>query len=49
MQRVDAKQKLWYRRTFSSPPLGDGRLLLHFGAVDWHCEVFVNGKSVGQN
>lgn len=22
-------------------------MLLHFGAVDWECEVFVNGMSVG--
>ena len=39
---------LWYHRTFAKPdvPAG-GRVLLHFGAVDWHSEVSVNGKPVG--
>jgi beta-galactosidase/beta-glucuronidase len=50
MKRVGAKQQLWYRRNFQSPELKDGaRLLLHFGAVDWKCEVTVNGKIVGQH
>ena len=50
MKRVGPNQELWYRRTFSAPqPPGGGRLLLHFGAVDWQCEVLVNGKSVGKH
>jgi hypothetical protein len=50
MQRVGPDQKLWYRRTFPAPQLTDGsRLLLHFGAVDWQCEAFVNGQSVGKH
>ena len=40
-------QRLWYRRTFPAPALNGKHLLLHFGAVDWRAEVFVNGKSVG--
>jgi beta-galactosidase/beta-glucuronidase len=44
-------QRLWYRRTFTSPPLpGEGlgvRSLLHFGAVDWETEVFINGQKAG--
>lgn len=43
------KQALWYHRTFKAPDLKDGRLLLHFGAVDWHCKVTVNGKPVGEH
>jgi hypothetical protein len=40
--------KLWYRRTFSIPKNWKGQqVLLHFGAVDYETEVFVNGKSVG--
>jgi beta-galactosidase/beta-glucuronidase len=36
----------WYRREFDVPPaLRGGRLLLHFGAVDWHARVWVNGRS----
>ena len=42
---LTGKQWLWYRRTFGSPKLTDGkRLLLHFGAVDWESVVSVNGK-----
>lgn len=36
-----------YHRKFS-PPKG-GRVLLHFGAVDWSAEAFVNGRSVGKH
>lgn len=45
---VSETQRLWYRRTFRAPrrPAG-GRLLLHFGAVDWDAQVFVNGTRVG--
>ena len=41
------EQRLWYRRTFTATPAKGARLLLHFGAVDWRAEVFVNGKAVG--
>ena len=38
----------WYRRTFTVPATWSGqRLLLHFGAVDWESEVFINGQSLG--
>jgi beta-galactosidase/beta-glucuronidase len=38
---------VWYRRTFDRPDLADGeRLLLHFGAVDYRAEVWVNGRFV---
>ena len=37
---------LHYRRTFT-PPEGEGRILLHFGAVDYLCFVTVNDTSVG--
>jgi hypothetical protein len=48
MKRVAPNEKLWYRRTFQIPEMKEGgRLLLHFGAVDWKCEALVNGKSVG--
>ncbi len=47
------EQRLWYRRTFDSPlPAGDGlgaRVLLHFGAVDDECEVWVNGRRIGKH
>jgi beta-galactosidase/beta-glucuronidase len=41
---------LWYERTFSLPAaMRRGAVLLHFGAVDWQCDVFVNGKKVGSH
>ena len=39
---------VWYRRTFTLPEEAIGkRVLLHFGAVDYKCEAWVNGQSVG--
>ncbi|WP_220463939.1 glycoside hydrolase family 2 protein [Adhaeribacter radiodurans] len=39
---------LWYRKTITVPAkIRKQNVLLHFGAVDWLTEVFVNGKSVG--
>ena len=43
------EQLLWYHRTFPAPNLKGKRLLLHFGAVDWRAEVWINGKSVGKH
>jgi len=40
--------RLWYRRTFTVPTAWSGkRILLHFGAVDWESEVYINGVSKG--
>ena len=39
---------VWYRRTFElTKERLSGRVVLHFGAVDYRCEAFVNGVSVG--
>ena len=49
-KRVAPDQALWYRRTFETP--GDwagGRVLLHFGAVDWEAKVWVNGQDAGEH
>lgn len=46
---LDATEALWYRRTFKATPISGRRLLLNFEAVDYRCEVFVNGTSVGQH
>ncbi len=41
---------LWYRRSFVPPdPPPGGRVLLHFGAVDQSCTVWVNGHEVGRH
>lgn len=44
---LEPDEVLWYRRTFEHQPRSDRRLLLHFEAVDYDCEAFVNGKTVG--
>lgn len=38
-----------YRRQFSVPNKKGEELLLHFGAVDWKCVVYVNGQKVGEH
>ena len=41
-------QRLWYRRGFIHRTVEDrGRVLLHFGAVDHECKVWVNANYVG--
>ncbi|MFN2457284.1 MAG: sugar-binding domain-containing protein, partial [Chitinophagaceae bacterium] len=41
---------LWYRRTITIPSdFGDKKALLHFGAVDWQCDVFMNGQLAGSH
>lgn len=48
--RITPEQKLWYGRTFDKPALKAGeRLKLHFGAVDWHAVVYINGKKMGEH
>lgn len=39
---------MFYHRTLEIPEKWDGkRILIHFGAVDYECEGFINGESVG--
>lgn len=39
---------LWYYREIEIPSsLRKGKVLLHFGAVDWAAQVYVNGTKVG--
>ena len=42
---------LWYRRSVTLPEgfFRGGRLLLHFGAVDQCCTVWVNGRKAGSH
>ncbi|MFH5805041.1 glycoside hydrolase family 2 protein [Alienimonas sp. DA493] len=41
------EESLWYRRTFEAAPSEGERTLLHFEAVDYACQAWVNGQSVG--
>ena len=46
-----AGECLWYQRYFEVPSgwQADERIMLHFGAVDYQAEVFVNGTRVGEH
>lgn len=44
------KNELWYQREFSIPgKWKNENVLLHFGAVDWKADVWVNDIKVGQH
>ena len=41
---------VWYRRSFSLPePMHDRQILLHFGAVDYTCRLWVNGQFIREH
>ena len=47
-KRVSDKDAIWYKRSFTVPAGWKSRnILLHFGAVDWKAEVFINDIKVG--
>ena len=49
-RRITKDDALWYERSFSIPKEWDGKnVLLHFGAVDWQAEVYVNDQQVGEH
>lgn len=49
-RQLQPDQTLWYRRTFAAPARRpDGRTLLHFGAVDQSCTVWLNGVEIGSH
>lgn len=46
---VGKDNELWYQREFDYTLYGKEHLLLHFGAVDWDCDVWVNDIKVGSH
>lgn len=47
-RKVGKDSVLWYSNTIElTAAQRKGRVLLHFGAVDWQCTVFVNGQQAG--
>lgn len=49
-RKLSPDEFLWYRRSFTlRKQQKDQRVLLHFGAVDQECAVFVNGKPAGEH
>ena len=42
--------RLWYRREFAVDDAWKGKnVILHFGAVDYQCTVWINGKEIGSH
>ncbi|MGN6132396.1 MAG: glycoside hydrolase family 2 protein, partial [Nocardioidaceae bacterium] len=51
-RQLQPDELLWYRRSLTLPPgfaVPRGRVLLHFGAVDQTCTVWLDGDEVGGN
>ncbi|MFA6112091.1 MAG: sugar-binding domain-containing protein [Candidatus Latescibacterota bacterium] len=47
---TDHLPAIWYQRDFAVPEAWAGqRVLLHFGAVDYDCRAWVNGRPVGRH
>ena len=47
---VGEANELWYKRSFSVPAAWKGKeVLLHFGAVDWQADVFVDDVLIGSH
>jgi beta-galactosidase/beta-glucuronidase len=50
IQYKDFMPAIWYHRTFQIPENWQGnRIFLHFGAVDYDCCTWVNGRLVGRH
>ena len=40
---------VWFKKSFHAVPMSDYRTLLYFGAVNYDCRVWVNGKEAGHH
>lgn len=50
IEYVDWIPAVWYSRTFElTREQLSGRVLIHFGAVDYHSVLWINGKNVGEH
>ncbi|MDH6342086.1 beta-galactosidase/beta-glucuronidase [Parabacteroides sp. PFB2-12] len=49
-KEVGENNELWYKREFSVPSAWKNKnILLHFGAVDWMADIFVNDILIGSH
>ncbi|MDR2057792.1 MAG: beta-galactosidase [Dysgonamonadaceae bacterium] len=49
-KEVGENNELWYKRTFTIPSAWKNKnILLHFGAVDWKAEVYINDIKIGNH
>ena len=43
-------ERMWYKRYFSyHARFSNEHVLLHFGAIDWHAKVWINGNLAGEH
>ena len=50
MKNLNEKEILWYYREFKIPENWKNKnILLHFNAVDWKCELFINDIKIGEH
>ena len=50
MKSLNEKQILWYFKEFEIPKeWKDKNILLHFNAVDWKCELYLNDIIIGEH
>tara|TARA_B100000949_G_scaffold126428_2_gene111749 strand:- start:1049 stop:3064 length:2016 start_codon:yes stop_codon:yes gene_type:complete len=50
MKEVGSSNELWYRTKFNIPEGWSGQnILLHFGAVDWKADIWINDVKVGSH
>lgn len=40
---------VWYKKTFTYQPIKNKRLFLHFGAVNYKADVYMNGNKLGSH
>ncbi len=49
-RKVTGADAMWYRRRIRlDKPRDGGRILLHFGGVDWHTSLWINGQKAGEH
>ena len=48
-RRLSPDAVLWYHRVFTVKKRDGQRLILHFGAVDESCQVYLNGKCIARH
>lgn len=49
-KELNKDKELWYKRTFTIPSTWkDKSVLLHFGAVDWKSEIYLNDIKIGSH
>ena len=50
MRNFTPEQIIWYEKDFEIPEQWlDKNILLHFGAVDWKCDIYINEEKIGEH